>query len=486
MDNKEQIPSPLSPEEFKKLGYQLIDDISGFLQEIRDLPVSPGHKPQEVRDALGQGTLPAKGTDPASLLKQTAALMKEYSVFNGHPRFMAYITSSALPIGALGDLLASAYNPNVGGWQLSPMATEIEVQTVKWIAEFIGYPVDCGGILVSGGNMANMLAFLVARKNLGKDMDPTLLTAYVSKETHTWIHKSADLFGIGRDNVRWIEVDAGRKMDLDELEKTVLKDIADGFKPFMAVGTAGSVSLGVIDPLKGISEICEKYDMWFHIDGAYGAPAAATSLRPLEFDNLKLADSVAVDPHKWLYSPLEAGCTLVKDPNSLKNTFSHRPDYYEFDEDPEDLPVNYFEHGLQNSRGFRALKIWLSFRYLGRDGLVKLIEKDIDLSRQLYTLTGNYPEIMPFMNALSITTFAYVPMEMQQNRTENREYLNEINKEILFALQYSGTAYISNALIDGDYLLRACLVNFRTKEEDLVILLDKVVELGNKIHLTQK
>ncbi|MEX0741897.1 MAG: aminotransferase class V-fold PLP-dependent enzyme, partial [Phycisphaeraceae bacterium] len=342
--------------------------------------------------------LPESGTDPGELLGSTAKLLFDHSLFNGHPRFFGYITSSPAPVGMLGDLLASAINANVGAWRLAPLATEIEAQSIRWIAELIGYPEDCGGLFVSGGNMANFVGLLAARVAAAEwnireggltSPHGRPLRIYASGETHTWIQKAADLAGIGTDAIRWIGVDKDLRMDAGALEDILERDRRAGMQPLMVVGTAGSVSTGAVDPLFEIAEICRRQEVWFHVDGAYGAFAAAVPDSPPDLQALKLADSVAVDPHKWLYAPLEAGCLLVRDADTLRNAFSYHPPYYHFGQEA----TNYVDFGPQNSRGFRALKVWLALQQVGRAGYEQMIGDDIRLSRSLHALTEAHPEL---------------------------------------------------------------------------------------------
>jgi len=362
MINDRQSPIEISKDEFKKIGYQLIDTISNFIGTIKDKPVTPGESSRQLQKIIGTSSLPESGTSAEELLFKTSDLLFNHSLLNGHPKFLGYITSSAAPIGALADLLAAIVNPNVGAQILSPIATEIEKQTVKWLAEFIGVSPTYGGILVSGGNMANFTAFLAARtakapkdvKEKGISNATTKLVIYCSKTTHTWIEKAAVLFGLGTRSIRWIQTDAANKMDNEVLEQTIKDDLKNGCKPIMIIGTAGDVSTGVVDNLKAIAAICKRHDLWFHVDGAYGIPAAVVPELKHLFEGIEEADSIALDPHKWLYSPLEAGCTLVKNPNHLIETYSSHPVYYNFNNNDEDLTQNYYEYGFQNSRGFRA------------------------------------------------------------------------------------------------------------------------------------
>ncbi|HUX27149.1 MAG TPA: aminotransferase class V-fold PLP-dependent enzyme, partial [Terracidiphilus sp.] len=323
---KRESPLAMGSEEFRTLGYQLVDRIAGFLDSLPQRPVTRGESPSEVRQALeAECSLPQTGTDPAPLLDRAADLLFEHSLFNGHPRFWGYVTSSAAPIGALGDLLASAVNPNAGAWLLSPMASEIEAQTIRWIAEMLSYPVNCGGLFVSGGNMANFVCFLAARQaKAGWEVRKTgmagaRLRAYCSKETHTWIQKAADIAGLGTDSIRWIAVDDELRMDLAALREQIAQDSAAGDRPFMVVGNAGTVSTGAVDPLPELAALCREFNLWFHVDGAYGGFAAVLPDAPAAMGGLREADSVAVDPHKWLYAPLEAGCALVRDLEKLRD-----------------------------------------------------------------------------------------------------------------------------------------------------------------------
>jgi glutamate/tyrosine decarboxylase-like PLP-dependent enzyme len=484
-----EAPLEIHSDEFRKLGRQLVDQIAEFLDGLPQRPVTTEESPQAIRKLLGTDILPERGSPANDLFDEVADLLFDHSLFNGHPRFWGYITSSAAPIGALADLLATAVNPNVGASILSPIASEIEAQTIRWIADLIGYPRTCGGLLVSGGNMANFVCFLAARKSKatwdinseGLSVGNQRLIAYVSKETHTWIDKAAELFGLGAKSIRWIATNANQQTDMDALEKQILADRADGHLPFLVVGTAGTVSTGAIDPLPEIAAICKKYDLWFHVDGAYGAPAAVLPEASVQLLGLREADSIALDPHKWLYSPLEAGCALVRDPHHLVETFSHHPAYYNFDGTQEDPPINYYEFGLQNSRGFRALKIWLGLRQVGREGYIQMISDDIALAQALYKIVGKYPELQAITQSLSITTFRFVPLGMPNDLTAVEAYLNKLNEELLNRLQKSGEAFISNAVIEGKYLLRACIVNFRTTLSDVEALPEIVIRLGKKL-----
>jgi glutamate/tyrosine decarboxylase-like PLP-dependent enzyme len=477
-------PLAMSSREFRALGTQLVNRIADFLDSLPQRPVTPAESPSVVRQALeAERSLPQQGASPELLLNHAADLLFDHSLFNGHPRFWGYVTSSAAPIGALGDLLAAAVNPNTGAWLLSPMASEIEAQTVRWIAEMLNYPVTCGGLFVSGGNMANFVCFLAARQaKAGWDvrsagMAGPRLRVYCSKETHTWIQKAADMSGLGTDAIRWIPTNKDLEINVAALREQIIQDVAAGDKPMMVVGTAGSVSTGAIDPLPELASLCREFDLWFHVDGAYGGLAAVLPDAPAALRGIHEADSVAVDPHKWLYAPLEAGCALVRDPEKLRAAFAYHPPYYHFGVEA----INYFDLGPQNSRGFRALKVWLALQQVGRDGYVQMISEDIRLARELFERILRVPELEALTHSLSITTFRYVPANVDSGDAEAADYLNKLNLDLLTRLQNSGEAYLSNAVIHGKFALRVCIVNFRTSLADIEALLPIVVGMGNEL-----
>ncbi len=480
----------ISKEEFRKIGYQLVDSISDFIDTIDQRPVTSGETPSQIQRVLGDSHLPEQGTSALELFPKAVDLLLNHSLFNSHPKFFGYITSSPTPVGILADLLASAVNPNVGANILSPMATAIEKQTIKWLAEFIGVSPTYGGLLVSGGNMANFTAFLAARtakapKSIKEDgllQAPGEMVFYCSKATHTWIEKAAVLFGHGTKSIRWIATDADNRINNDVLERTIIEDLKNGKKPFMIIGNAGDVSTGVVDNLAGIGTLCKTYDLWFHIDGAYGVPAAVIPELRAMFMGIQEADSIALDPHKWLYCPMEVGCTLVKNPQHLIDTYSSHPVYYNFGNAEDEPSQNYYEYGLQNSRGFRALKVWMALQHIGRNGYVKLIGEDIELAKLLFEGAKRHEELEGLTHHLSIATLRYVPSGTKLGEPEAEKYLNLLNEKLLNELQNGGEAFLSNAVVNGKYCLRGCIVNFRTSKSDIEEILQLIVRMGRKIH----
>jgi aromatic-L-amino-acid/L-tryptophan decarboxylase len=482
----------ITAQEFRRVGHWLVDEIATFLESIPGRAVIPPASPQRLQELLrllGSAGLPDGGMPADQLLRETTALVFENSLLSAHPRFWGYINASAAPIGSLADFLAAAVNPNVGGWILAPIASEIERQTIRWIAELIGYPADTGGLLVSGGNMANFVPFLVARRAKADWALDSVgvragrqLRVYGSSETHTWIHKAADLFGLGTDAIRWIAVDDHLRMDADALRLQIERDKASGDLPFLVVGQAGSVSTGAVDPLREIASICRLHGLWFHVDGAYGAVAAVLPDASDDLRALSEADSVAVDPHKWLYAPLEAGCALVRSPKLLLETFSHRPPYYHFHDGDAGEVINYFEYGMQNSRGFRALKVWLGLRQAGREGYRRMFADNIEVAKTLYRAAQAHPELEAFTQSLSISTFRYLPPDLAPRRETGpvSDYLNKLNTELLNRIQRGGEAFLTNAVIRDCFVLRACVVNFHSTPADAEAVAEIVVRVGRE------
>jgi aromatic-L-amino-acid decarboxylase len=487
MTSRRSAAAAMDAATFRALGRQLVDQVAALMEAVPQGPVTRDRTPTSVRQALGlTGPLPEAGEPAGPLLERTARLLFDQSLFNAHPRFFGYITASPAPIGILGDFLASALNANVGAWALSPAATEIESEAIRWIASLIRYDPTCGGIFVSGGNMANVVCFLAARAAKApwsvRDQgvaNPRRLRVYCSAETHTWIQKAADLSGLGTASIRWIPTDSRLRLDTELLRKQIDADLEAGDLPFLVVGTAGSVSTGAIDPLSELRAICTSYGLWFHVDGAYGGFANALPDAPDGLRGLSSADSIAVDPHKWLYAPLEAGCALVRDAESLRAAFAYHPHYYHFGESA----TNFVDFGIQNSRGFRALKVWLALKQVGAAAYRTMIADDIRLSQALAQAVDRHRDLELISQNLSITVFRYVPTGLQARvgDAETEQRLDALNREVLDRLQRGGEAFVSNAVVANRYALRACIVNYHTSEADVNALPEIVTRVGRQV-----
>ena len=487
-DHNRHAPIDIPPERFRSAGHQLIDRIADLLGTMRKRKVTAGRSASEIRKLIkASATVPADGSELEPLIAEVTELLTRHSLYNGHPKFLGYVTSSPAPVGMLADLLAAAVNANVGAWALSPVATEIEAQTIRWIAELLSYPPTCSGVLVSGGNVANYVGIYTALRSVFPRDSAThtperiaRAVIYASSETHTWIEKAIDMFGLPTDALRSIGVDSSRRLLLEDLKSRLTADLKAGRIPVAVVGNAGTVSTGAIDLLPAMAEVCRQHQVWFHVDGAYGGFAAMIDAVPNDIRGLSQADSVAIDPHKWLYSPLEAGCALVRVPEKHRAAYSYHPPYYHFGEEA----TNFVDYGPQNSRGFRALKVWMGLRQVGRRGYERMIGDDIALARELYDHLADDANFEVFTLSLSIVTFRYVPEE-HRNRLEvsaATEYLNELNKALQARLEVSGELFVSNAVIEDRYLLRACIVNFRTSSKDIAEIPGIISRHGQQMH----
>ncbi len=472
----------MSAEEFRSLGHRLVDQLADFQEGLPQRPVYNPTPRNRLLEELGDGPVPPTGTPPQEILDRVLAVLQQYSRHNGHPRFLGYIVSPGSPIGALGELMAATFNQNVAASFAAPMAAEIEMQAVRWIAELIGYPSDCDGLFVSGGSMANILGLQAA---LSAAMGPALRTkgvagaplrCYTSKATHAWIKKAVRMSGLGTDSIAWVDVAPDGKMSVPDLERRIREDIAAGLRPFMVVGNAGTTMTGAIDPLPELAALCRQHKMWFHVDGAYGAVAAILGDRYPELAALEDADSLAIDAHKWLYAPVEAGCILVKDNKALSDVFDDDPEYIH--SAPSDHGTQFFRRGPQHSRQFRAHKVWLAIKQLGRAGYERMIGQDIRNAQELFERVSGEPDLEATSVGLSITTFRFVPSDLRRGTAGVEDYLNQPNEALLTEIQASGECYISKAVSQDRFLLRACFINYRTTRADIAAVPEITLRLG--------
>jgi glutamate/tyrosine decarboxylase-like PLP-dependent enzyme len=374
-------------------------------------------------------------------------------------------------MGAYADLIASALNANITCWRSAPAGTEIEQTVVRWLGSLIRYDENSKGLLTSGGSMANLIALLIASRRKGGvevahrglwNAGPPM-TIYASAEVHMSIAKAADILGIGRDQVRVVSCDERQRMRVDELISNLKADRDAGFRPCCVVASAGTVNTGAVDPLNQIADVAAEFDLWFHVDGAYGAPGVMDQRKTELFAGLERADSVSLDPHKWLYVPVDAGCLLFRDAAAAVATFStEEADYIKVHGLSEDAAFAYWDYGVELSRRFRALKVWLTLGYYGARRLAESVSNDISMAAymgELVSAAEDFELLAPV--ELSICCFRYVP------RNANPHDLNRLNEEIMAAVQKGGRAYLSNATVNGKFALRACITNFRTTKADI-------------------
>jgi aromatic-L-amino-acid decarboxylase len=412
------------------------------------------------------------GEDALNALSEVIRLSR---VQNG--RFFGYVLGSGEPVGAVADLLASVLNQNVTAWRSGPAAVTIEQTVVGWLAQAIGCP-GFRGHLTGGGSSANLMGLAMAREAKAPANETGIspgAMVYASTEVHMSIPKSIALLGIGRDNLRLIPTDGTFHMIPEELEIRIRQDKAAGRIPIAIVASAGTVSTGAIDPFPQIASIARRHGAWFHIDGAYGA-LAAMSYRG-KFDGLELADSISLDPHKWLYQPLDCGCLLYRSPEAARQTFSHSGDYARsLTADPIE-GFAFFEESLELSRRFRALKLWLSLRYHGMAAFRQSIAKDLAQAQRL----ANAIERQDELELLAPVELSAVCFRHRGTIGMSEEKLNSFNLELLKRIVARGRVYLSNASLRGKFCLRACIVNHRTKDADIDSIIPEVLEAAKEI-----
>ena len=424
---------------------------------------------------LFAGPLPELGLGFAAL--DDLANVVEASRAQG-PRFFGYVLGSGEPIAAGADLLASVLNQNVTAWRSGPAATTLEHLVVGWLAEAIGC-VGFRGSLTGGGSSANLMALAMAREARLPANEHGIRevgTVYASEQVHMSIAKSVALLGIGRDHLRLIPCDENFRIRTDLLRQAIADDVTAGKTPIAIVGSAGTVSTGSIDPLGELADIAKATGAWFHIDGAYGALAALA--RPELFIGMDRADSVSLDPHKWLYQPLDCGCLLFRESSQARRTFSHTGDYAKSLQESPLEDFTFFDESMELSRRFRALKLWLSLRYHGLDGFRQQIKNDLQCAQHLALLIDADQEMERLASVpLSAVCFRYVPRSGGLNDLQ----LNELNLRILLGVQRRGHVYISNATILGKFALRACIVNHRTTAADVEAVINEVLRSGREL-----
>jgi glutamate/tyrosine decarboxylase-like PLP-dependent enzyme len=419
--------------------------------------------------------LPRAPQAPAAILGELQAHVLPGLRDNGHPRMFGYVQSSGTFVGALGDFLASAVNANVTSWRSAPSGTTIERQVIGWMKEMSGFDPGGDGLLVSGGSMANLVAMVAATAAAHPDVPRRGVRAlagepviYASAAVHMSIPKAAAIAGLGRGAVRTLPADAEHRLDPAALDRAIAEDRRAGRVPICAVANVGDVNTGAIDPLEAVADVCARHGVWLHGDGAYGgfarlAPSAADALK-----GIGRLDSLALDPHKWLFVPVDSGCVLVRDAAALRRAFSYAADYVDVIAAPGTSEYAFWDYGPELTRRFRALKIWMALKACGVEAIAAAIEGNIRLARRLASLidaSDDFERLAPV--PLSIVTFRYV---------RGGGDLNARNRTLMLAVQHGGRSYLSNAMLGDAFALRVCIVNHRTTEDDLRILLDEIRE----------
>ncbi len=428
--------------------------------------------------------LPLAGSDALELLELVKERVLDTATGNLGPNMYAYVMAGGNQISTIADFLASTINQNATKWHLGHAMTEIEKRVVAWTAEMVGYTPEAGGVMVSGGSAATLTGLTVARNiffrkhNVNKNglfgMKP--FTVYCSKETHSSTDKSVSLLGIGTNNLRRIATDADFKIDLAALEQQINADIAAGFTPFCIVGNAGTVNTGAIDDLTALSAIAKQHDMWLHVDGAYGGLVSSLPELKEKYAGMELADSIALDFHKWLYQPFEIGCTLVRNWDVLRESYFKQADYLDTSLEAKSDRLEFNEHYFQLSRNAKAFKVWMSLKAYGFSKIQAMMQKDLDLTRYLERQVIAAPDFELKSNSdLAIACFRYIGHDL------STEKIADINQRLIPALESDGRVFITGTRLKGEFVLRACIINHRKTEASIDYLLDVVRDVASTL-----
>lgn len=456
-----------SPEEIRAWGNSVIELMGHYLSSLRDCKVYSDATSREIRDRLDP-TLPKEGVGFDELLKVFRETIIPFSRQNAHPRMFGYVQSPGTPVAALADLLASFLNANLTAWRSAPAPVELERLTIDWIRQILGFGPGAAGLFLSGGSMANLTALATAREV--KAVSSGRGRVYASSETHHSITKAAALLGIGRENVRLVEVDKQFKMRTDDLAAKISADLKAGYEPFFVVANAGTVNTGAVDRFPEIGKIAKRHDLWLHVDGSYGAFAIlAQSVRDL-FAGIERADSIALDPHKWLYLPVDVGCVIYREPEKARPAFALEAEYTRVFAEQVDEAFAFWDFGPELSRRFRALKVWMLLKGVGLHELGQAIESNLACARHFESLvlaSDDFEMMAPV--ELSIFCFRHLPSRL---RHAAPEAIDAFNEKLMVALQRDGSSYLSNAMIDGRFALRGCVLNHRTTLADMETLVD--------------
>jgi glutamate/tyrosine decarboxylase-like PLP-dependent enzyme len=475
----EETLDPADWSEARALAHRIVDDAVDYLRDVRERPV--WQDPAAVRTSF-EAPLPQTATPLAEVYREVSETVMPYPMGNTHPRFWSWYMGSGNFAGALGDFLAAIQGSNLGGGNHA--AAFVDRQVVDWCKEMVGFPATASGTLVSGGSVANLIGLTVARnakagcdvRELGVGAMAQPLRFYGSDQVHSCHRKAVEALGLGNEALRRVATDGDFRIDLAALRQAIAEDRAAGLKPACVIGTAGTVNTGAIDDLEGLARIAAEEDLWFHVDGCIGALIAIAPENRHRVSGIERADSLALDPHKWLHAPFEVGCALIQDAGLHRRSFAVTPEYLE--RTPRGLASAewLYDYGIQTTRGFRALKLWMSLKEHGIETFGRLIDQNIAQSRYLTALIEAESELeLVAPTSINIACFRYRPDGVRG------EELKAINTEIMLRLQEEGTAAVSDTTVHGEHCLRVAITNHRTRRSDLDLLVSETVRLGRRV-----
>lgn len=470
-------------EDFKALLDQSTELV---VQQFKELEQLKGYHdfPQKEVERWFDEPLPTEGMKSKELLEEVKQKVLKTATGNLGPHMYAYVMSGGNQMAIVAEKLAATINQNQTKWHLAPALNEIEKRVIQWTAELLDFPRDSGGVLVSGGSAANLTGLTVGRNTFFEKNDirkkglfsQKPFVVYASEEVHSCVDKSVDLLGIGMDHLRKIETDRGFKIRIALLREQIEEDIKSGLQPFCLIGNAGTVNTGAIDDLEALANLAEEYGMWYHVDGAYGALAGILDSLKHEYKGMERADSIALDFHKWLYVPFEAGCTLVRSWDKLRRTYFKKAAYLDTELANDGNRLEYNEHYFQLSRNSKAFKVWMTIKTYGMNRIKAMIQKDIDLTNYLNELIKVSMDFELVADSkLAVSCFRYV------GDMTSTDEITEFNQRLMPELEKDGRVFIMGTSLKGDYAIRACLINHRKTKVSTEYLLDVVRDVAQKM-----
>jgi len=469
----------LSPDEMRRLGYRVVDQLVEHFENLASKPVMRVSPRVELEAKLRE-PLPEEPAPVDSLLDQLQRDVWSNIGNVQHQRFFAFIPSPSNFVSVMADALASGFNPFAGNWLEGSGTSQIELVTIDWLREMCGLPETTGGLFVSGGSMANLTALATARRaRLDNQSENAVI--YFSDQTHNSVEKALRVIGFAREQIRTLPSDEDFRLQVESLRQAVAEDRAAGKQPFCVIANAGTTNTGAVDPLDRLADLCEREKLWLHVDGAYGAAAALCERGRKLLAGIERADSLSLDPHKWLFQPYEIGCVLVRDARLLKKTFHTMAAYLEDTKRAEEEEINYYDYGVQLTRGFRALKLWLSLKTFGAAAFREAIDHGFELAEFAESLLRR-SECWRIVTqaAMGIVTFRYVAEGCSESE------INEIHRRMVEMMTEDSFAFANSTALRGQTVMRLCTINPRTTEEDVRATIKQLEQFGRELQTTIK
>jgi aromatic-L-amino-acid decarboxylase len=456
----------MNASEFRQVGHRVVDLLAEYLENIEDKPVFPKMGPAAMTQLFAE-PLPRESSPAENVLDELEEKLFPNCTHVGHPGYMGLITPSPTATGIIADFIGSALNQNLGAYTCGPAAVAMERRTVRWLTDLVGYGEAAGGNLTSGGMMANFIGLKLARDSVSGDRIQHQgvegrWAVYTSEERHVSVDKAVDAVGLGREALRPLSTDSEFRVSLDALESAIAEDRRRGVRPMCIVGLFGTTNTGAIDPVRALRKIADREGMWLHVDAAYGGGMLLSHTWPIDDQGLELADSVTIDPHKWFFAPLDAGAILVKEDDRLTASFGLKPAYLTDEFDSAHERYQYYVHSFEQSRRFRGLKVWMSFKRYGANQIGDWVDNNVRQAKHLYALAENHPDFEPAceppMSAICIR-FRGGDLDEGQSR--------ELHAEVAKRVEQSGKFWFSTTELKGKMYFRICPVNFRTRTEHM-------------------